>query len=279
MIITSRCRLMKLKTMVPGCIGHKSLEGSLNGREFSIKGDEYAMSFYHVVVSCKVPVKAPRSTGIMSYTMDSPVGPRGPSKIKVALATCSILLIFASAIQICTSSGAVSWLKHTDSATAFRFTADGKTHSLAGHPRHFIVDHVYIGYAASIFALLLVIEPGFAMSMRNWARFRTGNLAKLCRGLYYLSLVLRILSLVLTGVALTYAFAARNSETAQRINIALVISEHGRPYARGIWTPVSWYSAVSRLQSVHQPKDMSPDAIVQTVGWLKAAQYNLIPCE
>ncbi|KAI1183431.1 hypothetical protein F5B17DRAFT_448571 [Nemania serpens] len=158
----------------------------------------------------------------------------------------------------------------TDSSTAFHFTADGKNYSLFGHPRHFILYHVYLANSAAICALIITGELSMIVVALIDRAF-----GKLPRSIYYLWFSLLVPTLVLTGVALVYVFAAEHSQKAQIINTALAVSENGRPYTRGTWTPHAWFSAVLGLDiSALERKE-----ILREVAMMKVWQYNLIPSE
>ncbi|KAI1195501.1 hypothetical protein F5X97DRAFT_345633 [Nemania serpens] len=210
----------------------------------------------------------------MAYYVESSVRePRLTSKICSAFKICIVLVLFDSGIELMLSSMAVAWVKNTDYSSAFRFTADGKKYPLSGHPRHFAVDHVHVTQAAAMFATLF---PGLTSGMALMTRDSfTGRGAKPSRYFYYIWLSLCVPALILTGVALTYALAVENSQKAQVISTALAISENGRPYARGTWTPLNWFAAVLKLDSFYW-HDGRAD-MVNNLNFLRGALYNLIP--
>lgn len=210
-------------------------------------------------------------TGAMTSYPESPVPePRCRSMRSRIFFLLLVLLIFVSILEGALSSFTISWLHSTDSSTAFHFTADGKNYSLFGHPRHFILYHVYLANSAAICALIITGELSMIVVALIDRAF-----GKLPRSIYYLWFSLLVPTLVLTGVALVYVFAAEHSQKAQIINTALAVSENGRPYTRGTWTPHAWFSAVLGLDiSALERKE-----ILREVAMMKVWQYNLIPSE
>ncbi|KAI0399134.1 hypothetical protein F4802DRAFT_603260 [Xylaria palmicola] len=198
--------------------------------------------------------------------------PRTPSVTSIVLRVFTGLLILDSLIELSFISSTISWLDDTARHKIFRFVAYGSKHHLSGLPRHLIVDHADLGNGAAATALVVVGFGGIiSILLRNWAQYRKGELAKLCRYFYYLWLAFNIPALIFTSAALIYVFAVTNARAGQRIDTPLAVNLNGRTYDRGIWTPVDWFSAVLRLRLTRDREEILKHLTIMR-GW----QYNLI---
>ncbi|CAM1507778.1 Fc.00g046260.m01.CDS01 [Cosmosporella sp. VM-42] len=180
-------------------------------------------------------------------------------------------LMIVSILELSFITAMVGWLHDTASGT-FVVRFNGSIFDLAGEPKNLLVDQGHTSNGAAGTALVLVGLGGIVVLwLRNRPNFRHSRLSVV---VYYIWLVINVMSLLLVLGALAYVFAVTNAHRGQNIDAALASRLKGQKYPIDTWTPQNWFSAMLKL-------DLADDSVRNDISkhlrLMRGWQYNLIP--
>lgn len=184
--------------------------------------------------------------------------------IRIALYGALALLMIVSIIELSLVSTMVWYLHHGPHSYTFAYLQS--TYLLKSHPQHFLLNQGHTSNGASGTAFILIGIGGFLVL---WLRSRRKLIA-----LYYMWLVLNVLSLMLVLGALAYVFTVTTRHDGQQIDPRLAAELDGRAYPVDYWTPQNWFSAVLKLDLTDHGQR---NTIKQYLRIMRGWEYNLIP--
>lgn len=196
------------------------------------------------------------------------------------LLAAMVLLMVDGIIELAFISSMVSWV-HSRAGGDFIINYNGSQFPLHGKPANELVDQGHTSNGAAGTAFVAIGLGGFlALFLRHRQLKRSGTMHGFTKGLYYLWLVLTILSAMLAVAALIYTFIVTYEHMHQSIDLALAASLDNHPYPNYVaypeqtWTPENWFTAVLELPLAygHDRSDINLHLTLMK-GW----RWNLIP--
>ncbi|KAK0634919.1 hypothetical protein B0T17DRAFT_502515 [Bombardia bombarda] len=184
-----------------------------------------------------------------------------------------LLLAIDAAISLALVSSMVAFL-HTKGRGPFAITfiINGPLVHLAGEPANLMVNQGHVTNGAGGTALVLV---GFGGLIALWLENRSRKTQGKSSPIFYLWVLIVVLSWLLTLSALIYVFKVTATTAGQSISLVLA-TDYQAPakYPQDDWTPETWFSAVLNRPLVSQS---DRDVIAHNLRLMRGWRLNIIP--